>query len=166
MRLPELRSGTDPARADDEKNLRQNEIAQSERLFEGSALLFYVVFCAIESADHSANCRACAWLAHRKLADRAPALKRRLNRAFLASGLAARVRYEIRGGGSCRPRTRCSSPTPKWSLQGTPPRSRVARTTSASATERRSPLRSTPRARRRNKSVSERGARARQATHD
>ena len=52
MRLAELRCGADPARTDDEKNLRENEIAQSQRLFEGGALLFNVAFCAIERSLH------------------------------------------------------------------------------------------------------------------
>ena len=68
MRLAEFCCGADPARANDEQNLRQNEIAQSQRLFEGDALLFNVAFCAIEFADHAPNCRASASLAHRKLA--------------------------------------------------------------------------------------------------
>ena len=67
MRLAQFRCGAHPARADDEKNLRQSEIAQSERLFEGSTLLFNGVFCAIQSAAHAANFRACVSLAHRKL---------------------------------------------------------------------------------------------------
>ena len=33
MRLSELRRGADPARADNKENLRQNEIAETERLF-------------------------------------------------------------------------------------------------------------------------------------
>ena len=76
MRLSEFRGSADPARADDKQNLRQNEIAQSQRLFEGGALLFNVAFCAIESRAHAPNCRACASLAHRKLAGGAPALQR------------------------------------------------------------------------------------------
>src|SRR5213076_1077387 len=73
MRLAELCGGADPARADHEKNLRENEIAQTQRLFESDALLFNVAFCAFEFADHAPNCRACASLAHRKLAGGAPA---------------------------------------------------------------------------------------------
>ena len=42
MRLSELRRGADPARADDEENLRQNEIAKAERLFKRGAMLFDV----------------------------------------------------------------------------------------------------------------------------
>ena len=79
MRLAEFRSGADPARADHKQNLRQNEIAQCQRLFKGGALLFNVAFCAIEFADHAPNCRACASLAHRKLAGGAPALQLRNN---------------------------------------------------------------------------------------
>ena len=79
MRLAEFRSGADPARADHEKNLRQNEIAQTQRLFESDALLFNVAFCAVEFADHAPNCRACASVAHRKLAGEAPALQLRNN---------------------------------------------------------------------------------------
>ena len=83
MRLPELCGGADPARADHEKNLRENEIAQTQRLFESDALLFNVVFCAVEFADHAPNCRACASLAHRKLAGGALALQLRSNLILL-----------------------------------------------------------------------------------
>src|SRR5215211_8071801 len=75
MRLAELCGGADPARADHEQNLCQNEIAQTQRLFESDALLFNVAFCAVEFADHAPNCRASASLAHRKLAGGAPALQ-------------------------------------------------------------------------------------------
>src|SRR6266478_5772080 len=79
MRLPELCRGADPTRADHKQNLRENEIAQTQRLFESDALLFNVAFCAVEFADHAPNCRACASLAHRKLAGGAPALQLRNN---------------------------------------------------------------------------------------
>ena len=52
MRLAEFRGGADPARADHKQNLRQNEIAQCQRLFKGGALLFNVAFCAIELGCH------------------------------------------------------------------------------------------------------------------
>src|SRR5215813_7091730 len=68
MRPPKLRCSAHPARPDDEKNLRQNQIAQCQRLFERGALLFNVAFSAIEFAHHAPNCRASASLAHRKLA--------------------------------------------------------------------------------------------------
>ena len=40
MRLSELRRGADPARADNEENLRQNEIEETERFLERFAALF------------------------------------------------------------------------------------------------------------------------------
>jgi hypothetical protein len=40
-------------------------------------LLFNAAFFALEFADHAPNCRACVWLAHRKLAVGAPALQLR-----------------------------------------------------------------------------------------
>jgi hypothetical protein len=109
MRLAKLRGGTHPTRADYKKNLRQNEIAQSQRLFEGGALLFNGAFRAIELADHARNCRACALLAHRKMAGEEPTLQRRLSRAPLATGSAVPARFEIRGGGFCRRHMRCNS---------------------------------------------------------
>ena len=92
MRLAELRSGADPARADNEKNLRQNEIPQRQRLFESCALFFNIAFCAIEFADHAPNCRACALLAHRKLPDGAPVLQRLMPtvQAFAAANASTR----------------------------------------------------------------------------
>ena len=42
MRMAELRGSADPARADDEENLRQHEIAQAERLFERNAVFLDV----------------------------------------------------------------------------------------------------------------------------
>lgn len=68
MRLAELCRSADPARADDEKNLRENEITQTQRFFERNALLFNVAFRAIQFTAHARKCRACASLAHRKLA--------------------------------------------------------------------------------------------------
>jgi hypothetical protein len=52
VRLSKFRSRPDPGRADDEKNLRQNEITQSQRFFEGDTLLFNIAFCAIELDCH------------------------------------------------------------------------------------------------------------------
>ena len=40
MRLSELRRGADPARADNEENLRQNEIEETERFLERFAARF------------------------------------------------------------------------------------------------------------------------------
>ena len=40
MRLSELRRGADPARADNEENLRQNEIEKAERFLERFAARF------------------------------------------------------------------------------------------------------------------------------
>jgi len=48
MRSSKLGRGADPARADDEDDLGENEIAQTERLFERRALFTHVAFCAIE----------------------------------------------------------------------------------------------------------------------
>jgi len=114
VRLAEFRRGTHPARADDEENLRENQIAQSQRLFERGALLFNIAFCAIEFANHAPNCRACASLAHRKLAGGAPALQLRNNlilvrllrwRLFVAKfampDFAAGVR-NVSSGSQCR----------------------------------------------------------------
>src|SRR5437762_9678778 len=70
MRLAKFRGSANPARANYKQDLRQNEIAQSQRLFEGDALLFNIAFCSIDFADHAPNSRACASLAHRKLACR------------------------------------------------------------------------------------------------
>ena len=44
MRLSELRRGADPARADNEENLRQNEIEETERFLDAVAVLFYDLF--------------------------------------------------------------------------------------------------------------------------
>ena len=52
VRLSELGSGADPARADDEKNLRQDQIAQAERLFERFAMFFDAALSAIERDVH------------------------------------------------------------------------------------------------------------------
>lgn len=113
MCLAEFRGGADPARADHKQNLRQNEIAKCERLFEGGALLFNVAFCVIEFADHAPNCRACVSLAHRKLAGGAPALQLRNNlirlrfyrrrwfvAKFAVTDFAARV-SDVAAGGQC-----------------------------------------------------------------
>ena len=74
MRLAELCCSADPARADDEKNLREDQITQTERFFERNALFFDVAFRAIQFTSHARNCRACAPLAHRKLAGDARSL--------------------------------------------------------------------------------------------
>src|SRR5204862_3003985 len=47
MRLSEFGSGADPGGADDEKNLRQDEIVQAERLFERNAVFLNVALGAI-----------------------------------------------------------------------------------------------------------------------
>ena len=60
-------------------NMRINVTMCARRLFESDALLFNVAFRAVEFADHAPNCRACASLAHRKLAGGAPALQLRNN---------------------------------------------------------------------------------------
>jgi hypothetical protein len=53
MRLAELRCGTYPARTDDEKNLRENQIAQCQGLLQGRALMFNIAFGAIELPVHN-----------------------------------------------------------------------------------------------------------------
>src|SRR2546423_14291751 len=98
MRLTKFRGSANPARANYKQDLRQNEIAQCQRLFEGDALLFNIAFCSIDFADHAPNSRACAALAHRKLACGAPALQLRTTNA-LAILSAALVRCGICGGG-------------------------------------------------------------------
>ena len=61
MRLAELRCGADPARADHEKNLRQDQIAETEWFFERDALFLDIAFSAIEFGSHLKGCRgACA----------------------------------------------------------------------------------------------------------
>src|SRR5215469_10905775 len=57
MRLAELGGSTYPARTDHKQNLRQNQIAQSQRLFEGGALLFNIAFCAIKRSLHRSSGR-------------------------------------------------------------------------------------------------------------
>jgi hypothetical protein len=47
VRGPKLGSCAHPARADDKEDLRQNKIAQTERLFERDAVLFNAAFSAI-----------------------------------------------------------------------------------------------------------------------
>src|SRR5437764_10307175 len=137
MRLAKFRGSANPARANYKQDLRQNEIAQCQRLFEGDALLFNIAFCSIDFADHAPNFRACASLAHRKLACGAPAIQLPTINA-LAILSAPLVRCEIRGDGLFRPHMRCISQSPTQPLRAIPPRSRVERKISASATERRS----------------------------
>jgi hypothetical protein len=45
--LSKLGGGADPTRADDKEDLRENQIAQTERLFERSAVSFDLAFRAI-----------------------------------------------------------------------------------------------------------------------
>src|SRR6266853_4719615 len=85
---------------------------------------------------------------------------------LLAILSAAAVRCEIHGGGFFLPRVRCSSQNPTWPLRATPPRARVARKISATATERRLPRRLKLRVRRKGKSVSDRELGAHRARHD
>ena len=52
MCLSKLGGGADPARADDKEDLRENQIAQTERLFESSAVSFDLAFRAVEFGGH------------------------------------------------------------------------------------------------------------------
>src|SRR5205823_8498634 len=161
MRLAEFRGGADPARADHKQNLRQNEIAQCQRLFKGGALLFNVAFCAIELGCHYVGALMPTVQAFDTNASNASQQPNPL--AILSAAL---VRCEIRGGGFCRRRMRCSSQSPTPPLRATPPRARVARKTSATATERRLPRRLKLRVRRKRKSISDRELGAHRARHD
>src|SRR4029077_12084853 len=55
MRLSELRRGADPARADNEENLRQNEIEQAERFLERFAARFDILLSALEFSSHRSS---------------------------------------------------------------------------------------------------------------
>ena len=52
MRLSELRRGADPTRADNEENLRQNEIEETERFLERFAARFDLLLGALEFSSN------------------------------------------------------------------------------------------------------------------
>ena len=58
MRLSELCRGADPARTDDKKNLREDEITQTERLFERFAARFDLFLSALEFSSHRSSVEA------------------------------------------------------------------------------------------------------------
>src|SRR5882724_10287934 len=68
---------------------------------------------------------------------------------------AAAVRCEIHGAGFFLPRMRCTSQSPTRPLPATPPRARVGRKISATATERRLPRRLKLRVHKKRKSISD-----------
>jgi hypothetical protein len=55
MRLSELRRGANPARADNEENLRQNEIEKTERFLERFAARFDLLLSALEFSSHRSS---------------------------------------------------------------------------------------------------------------
>ena len=55
MRLSEFRRSADPARADHEQNLRQNEIEKAERLLERFAARFDLLLSALEFSSHRSS---------------------------------------------------------------------------------------------------------------
>ena len=55
MRLSKLCRGADPARTDHKQNLRQDEIEESERLFERFAARFDLLLSALEFSSHRSS---------------------------------------------------------------------------------------------------------------
>jgi hypothetical protein len=58
MRVSEFRRGADPARADNEENLRQNEIEKAERFLERFAARFDLLLSALEFSSHRSSVEA------------------------------------------------------------------------------------------------------------
>jgi hypothetical protein len=50
--------------------LRQDQIAQTQRLFQRDAVFLDIALCAIQLATHTPNCRSCIPLAHSKTGSR------------------------------------------------------------------------------------------------
>ncbi len=55
MGLPKFRRGSDPGRADNEENLRQNEIEKAERFLEKFAARFDLLLSALEFSSHRSS---------------------------------------------------------------------------------------------------------------
>src|SRR6476619_4299338 len=134
MRLSELCRGADPARADNEENLRQNEIEKTKRFLETFAACFDLLLSALEFSSHRSSVEGLK-RSFAVILSGAPRSRRipwcdqsimprdsstSLGMTFALGALhsrsnpgvppfsAALVRYEIRDAGFCRRHKRCS----------------------------------------------------------
>ena len=114
MRRAKFRCGTDPTRPDDKDDLHKNEIAQTERLFERAAVLFYIAFGAIQLVCHEKIVgQASRLLKQKKRQGGTRALPRLpFNRSSAALPLFSAVpaRCEILCAEFSRPHSRCIRP--------------------------------------------------------